>query len=55
MALRRISKMKVHPEMFMKTKEREKIRVPNARKGTGGPEVRSQSRLEGVLMLTSSS
>jgi hypothetical protein len=30
--------MKVHPAMFMKTKERRKVRVPNVRKGAWAPK-----------------
>ena len=48
-------KMKVHPAMLMKTKERGKVRVPNVRKDAWRPEVRSLRRAGGVMILTSSS
>ena len=50
-----VSKMKVHPEMFMKTKERGKVRVPNVRKDARRPEVRSLWRAGEVKFLTSGS
>ena len=47
--------MKVHPEIFMKTKEREKLRLPNVSKDAGGHGVRSQRRAGRVMIATSRS
>jgi hypothetical protein len=44
--------MKVHPAMFMKTKERGKVGVQNGRKDARRPEVRSQRSSGEVVILT---
>ena len=45
--------MKVPPAMFMKTMKRGKVRVPNVRKDTWGPQVRSLRRAGEVTILAS--
>jgi hypothetical protein len=47
--------MKVHPEMFMKTKERGKVSVPCVQEDAWGLEVRSPRQAGGVIILTSGS
>jgi hypothetical protein len=53
-ASKEISNMKVHPQISMKTKGREKPRVRNVSKNAGGHCVRSHGRAGRVMILTSS-
>jgi hypothetical protein len=45
--------MKVHPAIFMKTKERGKMGIPNFRKDAWGAEGRSLRRAGGMIRTSS--
>jgi hypothetical protein len=47
-----LAKMKVHPAIFMKTKERSNLNASNVWKDACGLEVQTQRPSGGVLILT---